>query len=188
MKTQNTWFTADLHFGHANVLKFQEEFGTRAIARDIEHHDRLIIENWQRLVEPEDTVYIIGDMFFCNATRALGILEQLPGKIHLVYGNHDKVIRVNPALQGYFRTIQEYLEINLDGQHICMMHYPIYEWNRMHRGALHLYGHTHGKVNVEGRAMDVGIDTRNDLCLWNWLDIREILTKKTIRPHHNKFV
>ena len=47
-------------------------------------------------------------------------------------------------------------------------------------GGYHLYGHVHGNLQLEGRAMDVGIDARptGDMKPWSWEEIDEILSKK----------
>jgi calcineurin-like phosphoesterase family protein len=44
-----------------------------------------------------------------------------------------------------------------------MFHYPIAEWNQMHRGAVHFHGHLHGTPSgIENyRALDVGMDSTN---------------------------
>lgn len=58
----------------------------------------------------------------------------------------------------------------------------------MHHGSYHLYGHVHGSVQIEGRAMDVGIDARpeGDMKLWSWEEVDDILKVREIRSHHNK--
>lgn len=181
---EKIWFTSDTHFGHKNILKFCPE--SRPCS-SIEEHDQKLIENWQRLVAPNDRVYHLGDFFFCNAVRARSILAQLPGKIHLIYGNHDKVISSNYDIRTKFESISDYKEIYLDKIKICLFHFPIWEWHRIQHGSFHLYGHVHNSVKLPGRAMDVGIDTRTDMNLWSWEEIKKLLEKNEIRAHHDKF-
>lgn len=52
-------FTADTHFGHMNIL----DFLNRPFI-DVEEMNEALIENWYHRVEGNDTVYILGDMFF----------------------------------------------------------------------------------------------------------------------------
>ncbi|MBQ7646154.1 MAG: hypothetical protein IJS94_02685 [Clostridia bacterium] len=68
------YFIADTHFGHKNVLQLCDRpFET------IEQMNETFIENWNRRVTGNDTVYIIGDMFFrCSDPEA--ILKRLHGK------------------------------------------------------------------------------------------------------------
>ena len=79
------YFTADLHLGHANIIRHCG----RPFA-SVEDMDRCLIDNWNRRVRPEDTVYILGDlMFACKDPAAY--LTQLAGQKHLIVGNHDSV-------------------------------------------------------------------------------------------------
>lgn len=176
-----TWFTSDIHFGHKNILKFCPN--TRKY-KDTVEMDEALIAKWNSMVSVEDTVYIIGDVFFHKAGRAISIVSRLNGKLNLVLGNHDEVIINNPELSMLFESISPYKTITIDGQYVVLFHFPIWEWDRMHRGAYHLYGHVHGKESIPGRAMDVGIDTRTDNGLWSWEEVHALLSKKAIRTHH----
>lgn len=181
----NTFITSDIHFSHKNIPKFCP-WSRGEFEGDIEAMDRFIIKTWNRMISPGDQVYIIGDVFFCNYGKAIQLLGALNGKLTLVYGNHDKVIRKNPELQNMFSGgLHEYLEVRYNGHMIVMFHYPILEWNKMHHGSIHFYGHLHGSKNDhKGRCKDVGLDTNN--CKPYLLDdaIAETL-KKPIITHHN---
>lgn len=53
------YFTADTHFGHENVIRFcGRPFSCAA------EMDEALIANWNSRVKGNDTVYILGDMFF----------------------------------------------------------------------------------------------------------------------------
>lgn len=185
---EKVWFTSDTHFGHKNIKKFCPN--TRK-GNDIDEHDRMLIANWQSKIAQNDRVYHLGDMFFFGHEKALKVLDQLPGQIHLIYGNHDKVIKSNKTIRDRFTSVSDYKEIYLDGvygnQKVVLFHFPIYEWHQIHRGSYHLYGHVHGSVQVPGRAMDVGIDTRpnGDMMPWSWEEVDAILSKREVRSHHN---
>lgn len=176
-----TFFTSDLHFGHKNILKFNPD--TRQYA-DVEEMDQAIIANWQSLVGPEDHVWSLGDMFFSKEDRAIAIMEQLPGIKHLIWGNHDQVIQRSSRLRGFFATIDYYKEISFGRQDLVMLHYPIQEWNKMHRGAYHAFGHVHGKIVPEGRAVDVGWDGILGTSLIEWCEIDAYLDPRPIMTHH----
>ena len=186
-KVEKVWFTSDTHFGHKNIQKFCPNSRK---GKDIEEHDRILIHNWQNQVAQHDRVYHLGDFFFCDGRRARNILDQLPGQIHFIYGNHDKVISSNKDIRDKFTSISDYKEINLDGIKLCLFHFPIYEWYAIGRGSFHLYGHVHGSVQVPGRAMDVGVDTRpdGDMKLWSWDEVKRTLMAREIRTHHNNRV
>lgn len=176
-----TWFTSDIHFGHKNILNFCPN--TRKY-KDTQEMDEALIAKWNSLVAFDDTVYILGDVFFHKLPHAISILARLNGFKHLILGNHDNVIRDNEELSIMFESISEYKTLTIEGQYVVLFHFPIWEWDRMHRGAYHLYGHVHGKEKIEGRAMDVGIDTREDNALWSWEEIHAKLKNEPIRSHH----
>ena len=77
------YFTADTHFGHYNVIRFCDRPFASA-----EEMDEAMIQNWNDRVTGNDTVYILGDMFF-RSTNAEEILKRLKGKKRLIVGNHD---------------------------------------------------------------------------------------------------
>ncbi len=53
------FFTADTHWGHANIIKFCD----RPFV-SIEEMNEVLISKWNAKVTGNDTVYILGDMFF----------------------------------------------------------------------------------------------------------------------------
>lgn len=182
------WFTSDNHFGHKNIKNFCPM--TRPSYEDVSEMDELMIHTWRAQVQPHDTVYCLGDFSFHNAERTWDILRQLPGYKHLILGNHDKVLRNQQKLaNAHFVSVQEYKEVSIDGIKVVLFHYPIWEWNGMHYGAFHLYGHVHGTTKVPGRAVDVGIDgplSRGELELYNWQTIKTVLSERSVRKHNGQ--
>jgi len=146
------WFTSDTHIGHKMIA------GHRGFGEDTYALDEEIIKVWSDLVKEEDNVYHLGDVSMTGSRRTAGILYQLPGKIHLIKGNHDKP---KGAVAKRFESIQDYLEIRYKGVKLILSHYPILSWNNMHHGSLHLHGHCHGNLRKEywhQRRLDVGWD------------------------------
>ncbi|HBL49503.1 MAG TPA: hypothetical protein DDZ65_04575 [Firmicutes bacterium] len=79
------YFTADQHFGHANIIKHcNRPFDS------VEEMDEYLLTQWNNRVGTNDTVYILGDLFFRNAVSADEYLSRMHGKKHLIKGNHDK--------------------------------------------------------------------------------------------------
>ena len=68
-------FTSDLHLGHKNVIRLCN----RPFA-SIEEMDAVLIENWNRKVHRNDTVYVLGDLMFRNEKPPEEYLRQLRGK------------------------------------------------------------------------------------------------------------
>ena len=50
--------------------------------------------------------------------------------------------------------MQHYVELEVDGVHLVLCHYPFRSWNRMTRAAINLHGHSHGRLKPIPRQMD----------------------------------
>ena len=132
------YYISDLHFG------CQNKYENRTL-----EHDKLIKENWNRVVHNNDNVYILGDIgreggnkdneYLCE------IISTLKGNKILVQGNHEKLN--DNRLRQLFKEIVPYKEItdnyNSINHKLVLCHYPIIFWNNQHKGWLHLYGHVH---------------------------------------------
>lgn len=182
--SEKIWFTSDNHFFHKSILKFCPD--TRGGARDIEEMNELMIAKWNSQVGQHDRVYTLGDFSFGTAEKTAGILHRLKGRKHLIKGNHDHWL--NEDTRKLFEAVHEYKKITIDNKRVVLFHYPIWEWENMHHGSYHLFGHVHGNTTVPGRAIDVGIDARptKDMGLWSWEEIDCILGVREVRSHHGK--
>lgn len=78
------WFTADLHFWHSRIIKHCQRPFTC-----VEEMNRTLINNWNSCVREDDTVYVLGDMFWCGRKKAETIIKNLNGAKVLIKGNHD---------------------------------------------------------------------------------------------------
>jgi calcineurin-like phosphoesterase family protein len=144
-----TFFTSDTHFGDHRVLNLYP----RPFA-DVAEMDAELVRRWNAVVRPEDEVWHLGD-FARTARRANALLPTLNGAKHLVVGNND------PAGMTGWASVQPYAELELDGRFLVLCHYPFRSWNRQHRGALDLHGHSHGRLKEMARQHDVGVDVRD---------------------------
>lgn len=132
----NVFFTSDLHFGHKNIIRFDNRPFT-----SVEEMDEVLIHNWNKKVKKNDLVYILGDISWHKDEKTCEIFERLNGRKILIKGNHD---RVHGKIKNYFEEITDYKEITLPGnKHITLCHYPIVFFNRHHYGAFMFYGHVH---------------------------------------------
>lgn len=135
-------FISDIHFHHMNIIKYDgRPFST------VEEHDEFIVEEWNKVVQPDDDVYILGDVLLINGRETIELREKLVsrlnGKKYLIKGNHDG--KDATLLQSkLFVEVKSYEKLVLeDGTHIILSHYPIMSWDKMYRGAYHLFGHVH---------------------------------------------
>ena len=83
-----TYFTSDQHFGHFNIIRL-----SRRPFKTVDEMDETMVERWNAKVRDDDTVYVLGDLFFRAATVE-PILKRLKGHKHLVLGNHDPLTDV----------------------------------------------------------------------------------------------
>ncbi len=186
----NTFFTSDLHFGHRNIIRFDNRPFT-----SVEEMDRTLIEKWNNKVSEDDIVYILGDISWYDDAKTTEIFSGLNGRKILIKGNHD---RVHGRVRRCFEEITDYKEITLEGnRHIVLCHYPIVFFNRHHYGSYMFYGHVHNshewqmtdnyryeleQLDVKCNAYNVGVMVQNyepvtfDEILENYETHRKILT------------
>jgi calcineurin-like phosphoesterase family protein len=147
--------------------------------------DNAMIKEWNDIVEQDDLVYILGDVAFCNAQKATEIMHRLNGTKILVEGNHDRKALNDPSFRRCFQEVHKYLDINYNGTKVVMFHYPICEWDQMHRGAVHFHGHLHGGVSgmEKFRSRDMGIDATGMIVVSMEDAIKDAL-KGEIKGHH----
>jgi calcineurin-like phosphoesterase family protein len=178
-----TYITSDLHFSHQNIKKFCPE--SRARFGDVPEMNDQMIQEWNDVVTPEDTVYILGDVAFCQAQLAVAIIEQLNGNKILIEGNHDIKLLRNAAFRNCFKEIHQYLRLVYNGQLIIMCHYPFAEWDQMHRGSINFHGHLHGNVSgmEQYRSRDMGMDATGKIVMLMEDAIASALTGQ-IKTHH----
>jgi|SRR5579859_2838051 len=153
----NVLFSSDMHYSHQNIIKYCDRpFST------VEEMNEQLIANWNGVVSRNDVVYCLGDMFFCDLSKARSIMHRLNGTKRLVLGNHDKIIRREPTLQALFdKILPDLHEETINGVRFIMCHYPLLTWNKAHYGSINLHGHQHNKqaiTAIDRRRYDVGVD------------------------------
>lgn len=140
------YFISDTHFFHARIIEFGRPF------KDINHHNQVIAENWNKTVLPHDRVWVLGDCVF-GGKENLVIFERLNGKKFLVLGNHDGGNKELYLKQ--FAKIEGAMEIRTATGTILFTHYPVHPMNlESGRYKLNVHGHTHGHVVMNGNVPD----------------------------------
>ena len=118
------YYIADTHFGCTNKYE----------GRTLEH-DKLIKENWNRVITNSDTVYLLGDIGRIGNNKdneyLCEIISTLKGKEKiLVVGNHEQM--KDARLRQLFTEITPYKEIvdNYNGLNhkLVLFHFPILFW------------------------------------------------------------
>lgn len=149
-----TFFTSDLHFGHENVLKFDER-----PFQSVAEMDEELIKRWNNKVDKGDIVYVLGDFIWkSESNEAVKIIKSLNGQIILIKGNHDRFLH-NAAAKKALAGLKDYDDICVtlaDGtpKRVILSHYFIPFYNGHRHNAIHLHGHSH---NTEEHIMELGI-------------------------------
>jgi calcineurin-like phosphoesterase family protein len=132
----NTFICADLHLSHRGITKFLRADGiTKERPFDtVEEMDEALIQNWNSVVAPKDTVVVLGDVVINRS--ALPLLARLNGSKELVKGNHD-VFRDEEYLH-YFTKIHA---MRILDNFICT-HIPIHPAS-IERWVGNIHGHLH---------------------------------------------
>lgn len=150
------YYCADLHFDYEAILEQTgRPFST------ISEMNEALIENWNKTVTEEDVVYFVGDMGCHSSSIPDEYLSRLNGHKHLIRGNHDTGLEDQQRLFRYFESITDFLEIDDEGVHITLCHYPIIY---IQRGYM-IHGHLHNTkkelyeiLKQLPRVMNAGVD------------------------------
>ena len=132
-------YIADTHFGHANVIKYDNR-----PFKDVEEMDAKMIELWNDHVADDDEVYVLGDVVWGGWKDWERIFGQLNGFINLVKGNHDKESTIQNITRKFdVRYMGEQVTIVDNDRHVVLNHCPVLCYPNNFRGWYHLYGHVH---------------------------------------------
>jgi predicted phosphohydrolase len=79
------FFTADLHLGHANIIRY-----CRRPFSSADDMDEALLAAWEAVVRSDDEVWVLGDLVLGRISETLPLASLLPGRKFLVPGNHDR--------------------------------------------------------------------------------------------------
>lgn len=184
----NTFFTADEHYFHTNIIKHCN----RPFAHAHEMNET-IIANFNAVVTKNDATWHLGDFMWLNdPIKVIHILSRLNGEHHVMQGNHDKWWkRLTTNAFTYPPNIHfepPLMEIGVEGRRIILCHYALAVWRGNHRGNWHLHGHSHGNYKSgKGLILDVGVDTHY-YYPWSFQQVSEYMAKRKMEmlDHHQK--
>lgn len=183
------FFTADLHFGHENVLKFDNRPFNTVDEMDVE-----LINRWNKKVGKGDLVYVLGDMIWKSRNNdAETLIKSLNGQIILIKGNHDRFLH-NAKAKNALAGVKDYDDIavtleNGTVRRCILSHYFMPFYNGHRNQAILLHGHSHTseeaplELDIAKRLSNMG--SRNEIynvgCMyWNYepVTLDEILARR----------
>lgn len=158
-----TFITADTHFGQTDAMELYDRPYS-----DIAEMEADFIDRCNQVMGRDDVLYHLGDFVgdLGHAREKLKVAARIREQLHvgtiiLIRGNHD------PRKRKFDRIFDEVHDILAPrgwrgGDHrVVLSHYPLRSWQGNRAGSLHLYGHTHGRLEEIGRSCDVGVDCWN---------------------------
>lgn len=120
---------SDLHLGHENIIEYCDR-----PFESVNEMNRSLVENWNDVVDPDDTVLFLGDLvpFEDRPHVVEGWLNKLNGQVVFVEGNHDETIPIES---------HEHLAYETSNRSLYLTHYPSDipdDWDEWG-----IYGHHH---------------------------------------------
>lgn len=141
------------HFGHENIIRHANR-----PFKSVDEMDKAMIENWNKVVDPRDIVYHLGDFSFTGKVAPDQLefyTKQLNGNIIFLQGNHDPY-NWGPSYVSFKQMHND------TRRRVCLFHFPIEEWDGWFRGSVHFHAHTHSPEFISGeRRGNVGADAIN---------------------------
>jgi len=164
------FFSADQHLGHSNIIRH-----CKRPFKDAGEMDQALEDAWNAPVGPNDIVYHLSDFTLLGLRAACSYFARLNGRIRILrnVSHHDKrwlhaIRNADPlhcaagwpvSASGHaIELLEPQVTLEFPAQVIVLNHFPMAGWDRKHRGAWHLYAHSHGRFTDVGLMMDVGVD------------------------------
>ena len=158
------YFSSDLHFNHNKPFIYAD----RGFS-SVDEMNTAIIDNFNSMLTDRDDLYLLGDTLMGNTSETILLFQQLKGKIHLIWGNHDTSNRKRIlAQQPNVVEVLGYADILTYGkQNFYLCHFPTSTSNfdedkPLNRKLLCLAGHTHSTEKFDPcGSYNVAIDAHN---------------------------
>ena len=141
-------FISDLHHGHKNILNFAGQFRG---GHDVVSHSEWLVDQWNSVVKPKDTTWVLGDICF---DKAFGkYLAQLEGSVRLVLGNHDK------NWEQWVRSFKNVYSVHGAAMYkdFWVTHIPIHPCEMRNRKG-NIHGHVHNTILADARYFPVCVE------------------------------
>lgn len=158
------YFSSDLHFNHNKPFIYAD----RGFS-SVDEMNITIIYNFNSVLTPQDDLYLLGDTLMGNTSETILLFQQLKGRIHLIWGNHDTSNRQKIlAQQPNVVEVLGYADILTYGkQNFYLCHFPTITTNfdedkPLNRKLLCLAGHTHSTEKFDPcGSYNVAVDAHN---------------------------
>lgn len=109
---------------------------------------REIMQRWNSVVRPQDTVYVLGDI---GRARHLTLIERLNGHKHLIAGNGDNIPAISRTRMFGSVAVARWLPGCL------LTHIPVHE-SQLRNRTINVHGHLHGAKIADPRFICVSVE------------------------------
>jgi len=149
-KFVNRFVISDTHFGHTNSWeKFKLPDGSPLRPfTSTEEMDETMIERWNAKVQPQDTVYHLGDVVINK--KYLNLVERLNGRKILIRGNHD----IFGDEQYYLAGFEQIHGVRVFVDKFILSHIPLHPDCVTERFKVNVHGHLHANEVMTGYYRD----------------------------------
>lgn len=211
------FFSSDWHNYHNPIHWKEPIWKTRGYKDHIESLND-VANKINNRVKEDDILFFLGDGFL-NATD--GQVQDWFYRINcqniqFIFGNHEsntyRMYREEMKETQSFSDVEDeieiypykmqrsltnvtflgnYQEIQVGKQRISLSHFPFHVFNKSHKGAWALSGHSHNTDKTRnpdyphGKYLDVGWDWKKDI--WSYDEIEDVMSTKSIsiKDHHD---
>jgi calcineurin-like phosphoesterase family protein len=166
-----TWIISDTHFFHENIGRYCDR---------PDGWQETIIENWNRLVQPEEIVFHVGDLALGKKENTEGLVPLLNGRLYLMRGNHDRRSNAFSQQLGIILVPDPFRMDHPSGLHLVFSHRPIIP---LEPDVLNLHGHIHNNSATElgARHINLCMEVR-DYRPWRLAEVLAPYLSGTITP------
>ena len=143
--SKEIWFWSDLHLSHENMYKFTDWEGNLIRKwNSIEEAEEYMIQEYNKLIKPEDTVYFLGDISSRNDAADKFFSRIVKSRRILIGGNHDNKLGARFWLK-HFDDIRGCYNLSGQGserQNYLLTHIPVHPGSKA-RFKRNICGHVH---------------------------------------------
>ena len=167
-------YISDLHFGHYNAMTILDKRGFKTL----DEMDEYMINQWNSVVDYDDTVVIVGDLSFYDGGKTLSLIKRLKGNKILIKGNHERYLNDPKFDKKVFHYIDRYDEIQDGERRVICSHFPNIFYNGQYRktkdgepASYMVYGHIHDTQDM--RLLEKFMEVANEFTYINTRDKTE---------------
>lgn len=180
------YFSSDIHFDDLDTL-----INDNRPFKNTKQFDKYVIKTWNRQVNKDDTIYVVGDFMDCNEAshdswkKSIRYVKKIKANVVLIMGNNeDRIVKYffdnnfesfrKVCLEEGFKEVYKNLSLTFLNQEFYLTHKAI----NYKEGVINLFGHSHRSCGLyKPFGFNIGCDL-NHFRLYSEKDIAFMLEMK----------